>query len=133
MRPELREAAERLRRMRQESESHDGGYPANAEGRRQSLYDHAALAEAYLAEHRADDAEPITEDWLRSVGFDTADNPAWVWIGDNFKIARHRVGGRWQICYLDDNGPSTDIPGPNTRHDLRQLCRALGIELREDG
>lgn len=51
----LREAAERLRKMRKESAETDGGYPATAEGRRESCYDHVTLAEAWLAEHPSED------------------------------------------------------------------------------
>lgn len=55
MSDELRAAAARVRRARADSDDHDGGYPATEEGRLQSLFDHAALAEAWLTEHPADD------------------------------------------------------------------------------
>lgn len=48
-RVEICEAAKRLRKMRSDSDSHDGGYPNTTEGRAQSWEDHARLAEAYLA------------------------------------------------------------------------------------
>ncbi len=82
------------------------------------------LAQAYLAEHPADDEEPITEAWLRSVGFDDEHRLDWknlvikfcVPIRDNF----------WDF-YLN----STQIKPPKTRGDVRRLCKALGVELKE--
>ena len=54
MRSEVYAALARIKQMRADSNDHDGGYPATVEGRRQSLHDHAAVAEWYMniGEHR---------------------------------------------------------------------------------
>ena len=53
----VKEAADRIKRMREASNDHDGGYPATDEGRRQSLSDHAAVAE-WAIFHSGLDWEP---------------------------------------------------------------------------
>ena len=122
----IREAAERLRRMRKESYEFDGGYPATDEGRRQSLHDHVALAEAYLSEHRADDHLPVDEAWLRSVGF----GQKW---GDPLRYSGGEIDMTWKddrmsLAWRSDEW--CDLPG-KTRGDVRNLAKALGITLKE--
>ena len=57
-------ALRRLIRARKDSADFNGGYPATEEGRTQSLYDHAALAEAYMQERqqRERDQQPPTRE-----------------------------------------------------------------------
>ncbi len=107
MTPELRAAAERLRRH------HDGCSPAFLESCPYAhqedgewFHDHSKIYEdrglvvdAFLAEHPPDEDEPVTDDWIRSVS----------------------NSGRY----------SGGIKGFKTRGEMRQLCAALGIELRE--
>jgi len=150
MNEQVKSAMERLRQMRADADDHDGGYPATEEGRRQSLLDHAALADAYLAEHPADDDEAITEDWLREVGFKSKtyqesevlalNIPKGV-IGDTQWIElEDETNGvfllcRWSELYEDYDGD--DLPPDRvevvcrTMGQLRRLCAALGIELTE--
>ena len=77
------------------------------------------LAQAYIAEHPADDDEPVTDEWLDSV-FGTDDSLCTEW---------HDEWGE-KITWLDKFG-LVSIPMPKTRGDVRRLCRALGIELNE--
>lgn len=94
-------------------------------------------AEIALAEHPADDAEPVTEEWMRSVGFEKHD-ALWQWSKSNgLKMPSRLVywpgyrgdGTQWHI----DGGPRAkdiyDIPEQPTRGDVRRLCVALGIPL----
>lgn len=53
--PEELAALNRLREMRRQSDEHDGGYPDTVEGRRQSLIDHAIVANIALRDYPADD------------------------------------------------------------------------------
>ncbi len=91
------------------------------------------LADAYLAEHHADDAEPITLEWLRSVGFQ-----------DGHTKRRSLVAGVIYVC--PPYGPAPwwcGIKSSNqdvyaqitkfaTRGQIRRLATALSIPLTED-
>ena len=90
------------------------------------------LARAYLAEHPADGDEPITAEWLRAVGF-VDDRTGCPTLGP-IHIRPH-----WAMEGQDSDRElppyacvrSLPIPIPKTRSDLRKLCSALGIELKE--
>lgn len=126
---DLRAAAGRLRR-----------YYAGDRG----VYDEAGRFTgdvlALLAGHPADDAEPVTEDWLRAVGLPaspgygvplTPDVSLWTcqtgWgayyhggEGDGFRAAT--PGGA--------DGPALLVRTP-TRGHVRRLCAALGLPLKD--
>lgn len=125
MSDELREAADRLRRMRAESAAFDGGYHDTTEGRQQSLIDHVTLAEAWLAEHLADDDEAVTKEWLLSIGFvevslglslDTGYVPVLYQNNRNAKL--------WSIGHF-----ACKLECYKTNGDVRRLLAALGIEV----
>jgi hypothetical protein len=85
-----------------------GGYAAD---------DAVALAKAYLAEHPADDAEPVTLEWTRSLGLDCRriyDGPDWI---PNIR----GLDGNWVI-----------LPRGATRGQARRLLAALGIDCVND-
>lgn len=114
----------------------------------QHLADLRLLADAYLAEHPADECEPIDETWLTAVGF--VEVPAPSPYPPSFRIKfrdmpetckefgdlviyapskEHRdwgfkatvaAGGLW-------HGPT------KTRGDVARLCAALGIPLTTKG
>lgn len=67
----VRDAAERIREMRRQSNEFDGGYPATDEGRTQSLFDHCAVAE-WAVENllNSDDDLPVTGEWLKEIGWE---------------------------------------------------------------
>lgn len=87
-----------------------------------------ALSEAWLAEHPADDDEPITEEWLRGVGFRETK------VSDeHFRIIRK---DQVSVCCDDLSSPTTwcmrgqeFLCSFKTRGDVRRLCAAIGIEL----
>ena len=64
MTPKQRVALERLRQMRADSNSHDGGYPITEDGRFQSLIDHCSAAQIALADYPADDECEMTRQEL---------------------------------------------------------------------
>ena len=64
---ELREAAERIVRYR-DGESHESVWPDPGDG--MVTKDAPLLADAFLAAITADSDEPITEEWLREIGFE---------------------------------------------------------------
>ena len=78
------------------------------------------LAEAYLAEHPADDDEPATDDWQMSIG-----------------LSEDRVMVEWDglcgavITWIDGIDLSSTKVEWNTRRDVRRLLAALGIEMRK--
>lgn len=124
MTPEQKAAAERLRVSLKKRHVKFQSSP------RTYLGDMELIVIAYLAQHPADDDEPIDEEFLRSVGFVDIDKntlqfdrdlPVDVWHGGVMAEAEWSVGGE-------------RIPHelmPSTRGDLRRLASALGIELRE--
>ena len=101
------------------------------------LDDLKLIARAYIAEHPADDAEPITEDWLCSSGFYPAES-----YGGDGETWNKNIGGSDDdtICFnlttmkseLWIGSRYISIPG-STRADVRALLRALKITLTEHG
>jgi len=86
-----------------------------------TVEDLVMLAKAYLAEHRADDGELITFPWIESIGGVTADSGR-VYL-DTYDMSFWIVQGG-----LNLTGTTHII---KTRGQLRQLCRALGVEIKE--
>jgi hypothetical protein len=92
-------------------------------------------AEAFA--HPADDAEPVTEDWLRSVGFGEVGTDSWPAL----RSPDSRRGG--PVChvqyepFLGCDGWFVGFAGiemgtitpPDCRGDVRRLAAALGITL----
>jgi hypothetical protein len=99
------------------------------------------LADAWLAEHPVDDDEPVTEEWLLSVGF-SKKNSAWASIGFDDEIYERYLGIEEDFSlalgehdFLGLNAIYVPFPGAaKTRGDVRRLCKALGVPLKqEDG
>lgn len=102
---ELREAAERFRRLRYQSV-------------RQKLYEDfgkaaTILADAYLAEHPADDDTPADDEWLYVVTKGT------VWLL------------KWNVETREVFLGETSCGVKKTKGQWRELLRALGITLKE--
>jgi len=125
---ELRAAAERLRTN------------ADAEYAKMSplLYfaDCETLANGYLAEHPADDGEPVAGDteWMKAaIGWIPVDGGRDGYIGRDkiiFCKGSENIYSAWlQVSqhYYD----MRRIVRVYTRGDVRRLCRALGITLKE--
>lgn len=139
---DLREAAERMRAYFRWREAHPDWngeplpdcpyYPIG-----DRVWDGDALAHAYILDHPADDAEPVTEEWLRSVGFHDS-----RYQGKRFSLQLGDVRvcppiadlGLW-VGIMEDDGDfysgAKAIPQSHirTRGDVRRLCAALGITL----
>jgi len=105
-----------------------------------------SCARENLREHPVDSDEPITEPWLRSVGFSRPMTPA----NDTCLVA-----GSWTRTSCEDSPAPTGVypvqyyrthreaagmwyvyenplpVQPETRADLRRLAAALGIQLKE--
>lgn len=80
------------------------------------------LANAYVAEHPADDDEPITVEWLCVMGWELTDTR--LELGP---LSWHGFDNTMRI----DCDILTSLPHITTRGDVRRLCKVLGIELKE--
>jgi len=87
MSDEIAKAAGRLRRLK-EHERGDYHYLDGVEGSYEHQCDCELIADAYLAER---DDKPITEEWLRGLGFDIISDGA----GDGWRAMR-----LWATCTL---------------------------------
>lgn len=82
-----------------------------------------ALARAYAAEHPPDDSDPLTEQWMRSVGaVDSKTYGCLALIVSTqlylyFSDGKAGIKGQFVLCC--------------TRGDVRRLCAALGSPLKE--
>lgn len=94
------------------------------------------LAAAYLAEHPADDAEPVTADWLRGLGFvrgqqAAADDNLTLRAGGVELTRWHRRGVpavEWSVQTAEDGADwLPPCLRPATRGHVRRLLAALGI------
>ena len=117
MTDDVRAAAERITRS-----VHEAVYtgPLSLQGK---LADALIVADAVLAEHPADDGEPVTEAWLRAAGFTVNPlrdrlevGPAQWWHFANCVLGIDHHTGFWTLP---------------TRGHVRRLCAALGIPITE--
>lgn len=96
------------------------------------MADWQTLVAAYLADHPADDADPVTEGWLRTVGFQQA--------GPCLEVSSPSEAIRIALWFTAPgvvefwrlHGNKLDHQ-PSTRGHVRRLCSALGIVLQEGG
>lgn len=137
LRAELRAAAERV------NEYLNGGGPSLAypkfgpAGAREAFEaESSMLARAYLAQHPADDAEPVTEEWLASsinsgeLKGRHAVGLGYYFEGFGVQVRVYRVREMLYTDILQDDD-NIAIGKIKTRGDLRLLCRALQIPLKE--
>ena len=94
------------------------------------------LAKAWLAEHPADDAEPLTAEWLKSVGFtDRGERPGRSMAIHHFPptgeymLTFKWIGATMILAYVFDSMVA-ESKRDWTRGDARRLCAALGIGLK---
>ena len=90
---------------------------------------------AHLAEHHADDGESITEEWLRSVGFERDSFGRYElhpfgFLGPSLAWVDPAVNTYWcgEVVYEGRRWPNP----LNTRGAVRLICRALGLDLKEN-
>ncbi len=109
-----------------------------------AIADRNALAAAWLAEHPADDAEPITAEWLAALPTAFAVDLAWhghgpetAWLADGesgrigVRFCRYEKAWEAYLCNADDfDGRERYLTAVPTRGHLRRLCAALGQPLR---
>jgi hypothetical protein len=83
-----------------------------------------AVARAFLAEHLADDAEPVTEGWLQAAGFVRA-------CFELLAYGYHHKAKCWSVSIRPsrDRGQAENVD-VRTRGDVRRLLRAFGIEVK---
>lgn len=94
-----------------------------------------AVVRAYLAEHPDDENEAVTVEWLLSVGFAEDDQATegvdYVWINSGDRAyfdLQCWFKNTWRISDSDND---IALPAPMGRGDVRRLCAALGIKLKE--
>lgn len=93
---------------------------------------HAAAELVAAAE--ADGAEPVTEEWLKDIGFEGIRTNL-VYInsqsaGPVFRI-RLDLDMGCDGCCIVSSSASVDVHMPETRVEVKRLCSALGITLKE--
>lgn len=142
MSDELRAVEERVRRCRGGEDATDV-YPVAGRIVEYACAalsaDEMLLADAYLAEHPADDAEPVTEGWLQAIGFVRMQQSA----AGNDLILRNEAGNC--VTYYPARrgglaGPFWGVASewlpkplrPATRGDVRRLLTALGVTSKPD-
>lgn len=110
------------------------GYADSEFGQMTSLSDAVIMAQAFVDSHPADADEPLTAEWLCEVLHGT-----WIAFGE-------RNCFRLMFRCLDDflelhvKGPAKGdtlyqlpLPHIETRGQFRDLCRVLGVTLKENG
>lgn len=135
---ETRAAAERLRKHKQANEcglfSTSPYYePLAFRGYLHQLdEDRELLAYTYLAEHPADDGEVLDQKWVFSTFRITINGAE---LAERFSLKRSRKGwGVYIINEINEYGEVMDdrlLVYTKTRGDVRRLCAALGVELKE--
>jgi hypothetical protein len=92
------------------------------------------LALLFVGETSPDEGEPVTAEWLRQVGFEEAPNSTYLWLRFGSHAVATRVWDKsWVLGHFYDCGDYEEIPIPplKTRGDVRRLCKALFIPLKE--
>ena len=128
---ELRAAAERLTDGRNRLEDWQGPTGDCADMRAAIV-----LARAYIAANPADDGEPVTDEWLRSLGFSRHMQPA-ACCHLSIKTTtltltrwQDKAGDgpiRWSVSGQDYSDWLPHCLWPVTRGQVRRLCAAIGI------
>lgn len=85
--------------------------------------------------YQVDDDKPVTVEWLRSMGFiqdEWHDKKMKFDRVDNLAIGLWNVDDGWKAMLIHhEAAASCLIRKQNTRCKVRNLCRALGIDLKE--
>jgi hypothetical protein len=98
------------------------GYPGDGmEAVGQAVADAATVARAWLAANPADSDEPITPEWLASVGFDPADS----FTHDLYPVRMELFADRSGEAIIG----GVIFPHMNTRRDVRRLFAGLKMHL----
>jgi hypothetical protein len=95
-----------------------------------------ALACAWMQEHPADDDEPVTHAWVKTIGFAETDhlNKMTYRRPESIDLGLWAVDGGWKAMLLiTEFASSTITRGLKTRGQVRRLLSALGIEHQRKG
>lgn len=81
-----------------------------------------AVVKAYLAEHPADDSDPVTVEWLKD---------EWGFYGDDL-ITHRWISHSFRMYFIDRIGSGVVMftggdKHYRTRGEVRRLCRGLGL------
>lgn len=92
--------------------------------------DEAILSNAYLAEHPADDGEPINSEWLESIGSVKVLSDRWhgFYNGDGIEVSFFRPNETVPYKLTIDHQVTVEV---KTRGDFRRLCKVFEIDLKE--
>lgn len=139
MSEDVREAAERLRRLKTCKETSQGMYGVEFDRYDQGsvieagnrvkyliLQDEKSVIDVYLSEHPADESIEVDAEWLVQIGFEPDASGA-LWIGDR------RLCWDRRICwfgngYFGFDGVELDA---KTRGDVRRMLKVFGVEIKE--
>jgi hypothetical protein len=106
MSDELRAAAERCRGLE------GPGWVDTENASAECVADLLVLARAWMAEHPADDAEPVTADWLEATGWERHDaRPGWRRWKRVVCVQRHDPLSGATTHWLDIHEPQTGADG----------------------
>lgn len=119
------EAAERIVKSQD-----DGSVYADSWARERDI---ALVVDAYLSQYHPDDHLPVSAEWLESVGFtDTKKSGCWSVWHDRFPHLGAYVSKEFWRLWINYGHAGVCLNDDPTRADVRQLARALGIELTTD-
>ncbi len=115
-------------------------YHSEHDARDQSQRDVIQILRSELAARGGpDDGEPVTEEWLESIGFEDDDRGTegvdYLWINNRedglFDLQYHRKGSTEyatpNLWVVADGENSIILPSPKTRGQVRRLLLALGL------
>lgn len=133
MTDKLKAAVDRLRKVNEDS-------VWDYETEQALQCDRAAIADLYLDEHPEDDDEPVTDQWFKEAGAEYfGEALMWSWRIGGLTVMgvlpARLPDGCWSYrTRFDDKycgSGIVDLPPQKTRGDVRRLCKAIGVELKE--
>lgn len=129
----LAEARERLRRIYIRNERYESVYGQPQTGGGLMNIDEEVVVLADLAAHPPDDGEPLSDEWLISVGgvWEQGQAAYRIMLGSR-QMLRIRTNGRYWLVDLGTTGGQFHPYGrKQSRGEVRRLTLALGIPLTE--
>lgn len=130
---EQKAALERLRVASESNEACVSVYGEDWVTSKDVQRDAAVVVYLALAEHPADDDEPVTVEWFVKCGAKVENRPeGWVAVFEPAWHAHTSLFIYWDGTVIAKNmGHEARLNEVETRGDVLRLCRALGIPLNE--
>ena len=131
---EVEAAAGRLRRLKA-GEGYFAVYPPpiiyGPDPSMPQCKDEATLADAWLADHPAEDSLPVAATWLSAAVEEPPGYQGWwKWAVGPLTLRVWQAGECWAVAlWHDDTLTGTLLPAVETRGQLRRLLDALGATL----